>query len=191
VAFASWWIVPKETGVRERLASLVNPATYFGETGTFANRVRIWKATLPEIGERPFLGLGAGWDIFEAYMKLHHPDLEEAQDTPHAHNNFLQLAFESGVIAAGLFVALMAALAAQIFRAWRATERQTKRRFVVAGFFALLISITVYGLSNFSLRYSVGMLIWICFALMALLPSIARAIPEDVAEPAGPPPNSP
>ena len=60
----------------------------------------------------------------------------------------------------------------------------------VVGFFALFIGIMVYGLSNFSLRYKVGMLIWICFALITLLPTIAKAMdgkPEP-AEAVAPPP---
>jgi hypothetical protein len=42
-------------------------------------------------------------------------------------------------------------------------------------------------LSNYSLRYTVGLLIWICFALMTLLPGIARAIHDKEKQTAPPP----
>ncbi|KPL12004.1 hypothetical protein AMJ85_02300 [candidate division BRC1 bacterium SM23_51] len=177
VAFATWWISP--TVVRERLLSVFSPETYTRPSGTFYLRRQIWNRSFEIVRSHPALGLGAGWEVFEEYVKFHYPPLRPDQDTPHAHNNLLEIAVESGLAALVLFVAFTGALVAQVLRAWRATKRQTKPRFVVAGFFGLLISVTVYGLSNYSLRYTIGMLLWICFALMTLLPSITRAIPEE------------
>lgn len=176
VAAAAWWISPHV--MRDRLTSVFRPATYVEPTGTFYLRKQIWRVSLEIIGKHPVLGLGAGWEPFQEYVREHYPGLQPGQNTPHAHNNFLQIAAESGLVALALFLAFMGMLVAQVFRAWRDSERQTKRRFVIAGFFALLVSITIYGLTNYSLRYTIGMLIWVCFALMTLLPSIARTIPE-------------
>jgi len=177
IVFAAWLVSPAV--VRERLATVLRPSTYTKSEGTFHLRIHLWGWALDIIRKYPVLGLGAGWELFEDYVKSHYPLVEPDMATSNAHNNFLEIAAESGIPAAVVFLAFTVALFAQIVRAWRTTGRQTKRRFVTAGFFALLISTTVYGLSSYSLRYTMGMLVWICFALMTLLPTIARAIPEE------------
>ena len=179
IAFAAWFVSP--TVVRDRLTSVFRPSTYTRPQGTVHLRLHLWTWSLDIIRQHPVLGLGAGWSVFEEYVKSHYSLVEPDMETSNAHNNFLEIAAESGIPAAALFLAFMGALVVQISRAWRVTRRQTKRRFVVAGFFALLIGTTVYGMSSFSLRYRIGMLLWICFALMTVLPAIARAIPEELA----------
>jgi O-antigen ligase len=166
---------------RERLTSIFKLSTYRDEKSSARWRLQIWQWTADVIKHYPVLGLGAGWEVYENYVKTHY-DVKPGIETPQAHNNFLEVAAESGLGAAALFAAFTAALVVQISRAWRGTQRQTKRRFVVAGFFALLIAITVHGMSSYSLRYTIGMLVWICFALLTLLPMIARAIPEEAAQ---------
>jgi len=177
IVIAGWWVSPDV--VRNRLMSVFEASTYTKAEGTFYTRKYLWKWSLEIIAKHPVLGLGASWELFEEYVRSHYKPVVPNMATSNAHNNFLEIAAESGIPAAALFLAFTVALFAQISRAWRATQRETKRRFVVAGFFALLIAITVYGLGSYSLRYTVGMLVWICFALMTLLPTIARAIPED------------
>jgi len=177
LAVVAWFVSPSL--IRERLKSLVHLKTYIEAKGTFGLRRQLWIWSLGIIREHPMLGLGAGWEVFEDYIKTNHPEKDPEMETPHAHNNFLEIAAESGLGAMALFLAFTAGLVVQIGRAWRHTARQTKRRFVVAGFFALLIAITVFGLGSYSLRYTVGMLVWVCFALMTLLPLVARAIPEE------------
>jgi O-antigen ligase len=177
VMLAAWWVSP--TVVRDRMTSILRPPTYTEPGGTFHLRRYLWRCSLDVIRTHPVLGLGAGWTLFEEYVKAHYPLIEPNMETSNAHNNFLEIAAESGIVASVLFLAFMAALFVQISHAWRATRRQTKRRFVVAGFFALLIGINVYGLGSYSLRYTIGMLVWVCFALMTVLPAIVRAIPEE------------
>jgi len=188
VAVAVWLVSPQT--VRDRMRSIISLETYLAPRGTFYLRREIWKRSFEIIRKYPFLGLGAGWQVFEDYVKANYPPLQPGLHTPHAHNNLLETAVESGLGALALFAAFAASLLVQIFRALRETKPQTKQRFIVSGFFALFIGIMVYGLSNFSLRYKVGMLIWICFALITLLPTIAKAMdgkPEP-AEAVAPPP---
>ncbi|MCX8037559.1 MAG: O-antigen ligase family protein [Candidatus Sumerlaeia bacterium] len=177
VAVMGWFVAP--TQVRERLLSIFDRKTYTENQTTFGLRRQLWAWSLDIIRQHPLLGLGAGWEVFEDYIKTTYPERAAQMETPHAHNNFLEIAAESGLIAMSVFAAFTVALALQIGQAWRATQRQTKRRFVVAGFFALLIAITAFGITSYSLRYTIGLLIWVCFALMTLLPTVARAIPEE------------
>lgn len=188
IVVATWCLAPPV--IRGRIKTVFDPRTYTSSVGTFKDRWDTWGWTVDILKQRPVLGLGAGWEVFGSYVKVHYGSLREGVDPPHAHNNFLEIAVESGLLALLLFLAFLAALTAQIARAWRETQRRTKRRCVTAGFFGLLVGITVYGLSNYSLRYHIGMLIWVCFALMTLLPTIARAIPEDDESPAPTPPEA-
>jgi len=188
VAFAVWWVSPDV--VRHRVDSIFDPRTYTSNFGTVGNRRVIWSRTIDILRQHPAFGIGPGWEVYENYMKTHYSRLEE-DNIPHAHNNFLQMGVETGLVGLVLFLALNALLVMQLVRAWLDTQPQTNRRFVVAGFFGLFASITVFGLSNYSLRYNVGMLIWICLALITLLPLVARAIPEKVAEPVRAPTDAP
>ena len=72
-------------------------------------RIYIWKTTLAMIADHPLFGVGPG-----AYRRMT-PTYREGYNihwtaTGHAHNSYLQYAAESGVPAALLFVAFLAAL---------------------------------------------------------------------------------
>jgi putative inorganic carbon (HCO3(-)) transporter len=172
---AIWFVAPPE--VKQRVATIINPMAYIQGWGTLGLRHQIWTYSVDVIEKYPFLGVGYGWDVFEDYVNANYEPLSTGETIAHAHNNYLEVAAETGLFGLLVFVALNVLLFVQIFRAWRMTERQTKPRFVVAGFFGLLVAINMYGMSNYSLRYTIGMLVWICFALMTLLPSIVRFIP--------------
>ncbi|MBM3333862.1 O-antigen ligase family protein [Candidatus Sumerlaeota bacterium] len=177
VAALTWAVSPAV--VRNRMVSAFRPSTYTQPKESVRTRWEIWGISLEIIRRHPLLGIGAGWEVFQDYVRVHFASDDPTKSEPHAHNNFLCIGAESGVGAMAAFIAFTALLFGQIGRAVRQTARQSKARFVSAGFFTLLTAITVYGLTNYSLRYTIGMEIWIIFALMTMLPVIARAIPTD------------
>ncbi len=94
---------------RQRLATLPAEATQ----GTLHNRTRIWKAGLNVFQHHPVLGVGAG-----AFPEAVRPRLGIPAIAGHryvAHNTYLSVLVESGIAGLGLFVMLLAALAAFVW----------------------------------------------------------------------------
>lgn len=92
-------------GTRERLATLPNELT----GGTLHNRTRIWKAGLKALKSRPLRGVGAG-----AYPEAVKPWLGVPPIPGHeyvAHNTFLSVLVESGIIGFGIFGLLLSCCA--------------------------------------------------------------------------------
>jgi O-antigen ligase len=90
---------------RERLSSLPAELTQ----GTLHNRTRIWKTGLKVLRRHPIAGVGAG-----AYPEAVRPVLGRPALQGHeyvAHNTFLSVLVECGLIGFSLFAALLAALA--------------------------------------------------------------------------------
>lgn len=94
---------------RQRLATLLAEAT----SGTLHNRTQIWKAGVKVFLERPLLGVGAG-----AYPEAVRPRLGTPALAGHryvAHNTYLSVLVESGLIGFGLFALMILVLAAFVW----------------------------------------------------------------------------
>lgn len=88
---------------RDRLATLPGELT----SGTLHNRTRIWKTGLKALKQHPILGAGAG-----AYPEAVKPWLGVPAIAGHeyvAHNTFLSVLVETGIVGFGLLTALLAA----------------------------------------------------------------------------------
>jgi O-antigen ligase len=72
-------------------------------------RPTLWQAALRHIDARPWAGHGYGRDILAADMRA--ASLPLGQSLNHAHNVFLDVAMQLGVIGLAAFVALLATLA--------------------------------------------------------------------------------
>jgi O-antigen ligase len=97
------WGAPSAS--RERLATLPSELT----TGTLHNRTRIWKTGLKAYKGNWFAGVGAG-----AFPEAVEPWLGKPPIPDHfytAHNTFLSVLVETGVVGFALFGSLLAALA--------------------------------------------------------------------------------
>jgi O-antigen ligase len=84
-------------GVRERVGQIVNPAANIG-------RSQIWQANLDMIEDRPLLGWGYG--NYRKFRDPYYQRYPEADTTAHAHNNFLQMWVDTGIVGLGTFLFL-------------------------------------------------------------------------------------
>jgi O-antigen ligase len=94
---------------RQRLATLPAEATQ----GTLHNRTQIWRAGWNVLRRHPLLGAGAG-----AYPEAVRPRLGIPAIPGHryvAHNSYLSVLVECGVVGLGLFLTLLAVLAAFVW----------------------------------------------------------------------------
>jgi O-antigen ligase len=120
------WFAPAPQ--RQRLSTIGTEIT----TGTLHNRTQIWKAGIRALEDHPIRGVGSG-----AYPKavepwLGRPPVKDAQYV--AHNTFLSILVETGVVGAGICTLLLASL---VFFAWSLASNERALWTVVAGVWAL------------------------------------------------------
>ncbi len=85
------------SGVRERVTQIFDLKTNIG-------RSQIWQANLDMIKDRPWFGWGYG--NYRKFRDPYYQRYPEADTTAHAHNNFLQMWVDSGLVGLGAFLFL-------------------------------------------------------------------------------------
>lgn len=86
-----------------RMASVAQPTEY--ATGSFSVRAAMWRASARMVLDTPWTGVGAGaWEVeIPRYQEL-----DQTLETDYyAHNEYIQLLGEYGVLVGGLFMAIL------------------------------------------------------------------------------------
>ena len=115
-----------------------------GAGGSAIGRGILWRDMLAQVGDYPFTGSGlaATMMVDATYFRLLHVGF-----IPHAHNLFLQIAIEQGLIGLAAFVGILAAALYGLFRVAGAGRAQGGliRLFALAGI-ASLVALCVHSL---------------------------------------------
>lgn len=98
-------------GVWERARYAFDPQTNFA-------RSQIWRANIDMIKDRPLLGWGYG--NYKRFRDSYYQRYPEVDTTAHAHNNFLQMWVDGGVIGLAAFFCLFWSI---LRRGWHAYQR--------------------------------------------------------------------
>jgi hypothetical protein len=184
----AWWLVgiPRSPGRRRlgaavlvvlagvaTLASwrLVSTWTATASTGvdSFPTRLEIWQRATLMLEDFPLTGIGMGQ--FEPVLhSLYIPLLvEPGEYVPHAHNFFLQLGLDLGILGGLAFVVLLAGFFRAVWGAYRQTD-DVELRAVAVGLAAGLVSFLVYGLTDAIVVGSRGAIVmWLFLGLGAAL----------------------
>lgn len=104
---------------------------------TFSSRTIIWSNTIRAIQERP-LGYGL-MDSVSAYLILGNFPGWIWKGATHAHNNFLQILFQSGLIGFSIYMSLLVIGSFQCYKFWK---YQSAKLLFVSLFIFAIISIT-------------------------------------------------
>jgi O-antigen ligase len=128
-----------------------------------AGRLGIYAANLDIIRERPILGLGFG--RYQSAAKPYYAAHPAADRRSHAHNNFLQIAAESGLVGLAAFGLLYATA---IRRGWEAVRRASRVTWpAAAGGFAGLLGFLVGGLTQYTFGDAeVAITMWVAVAVL-------------------------
>lgn len=123
-----------------RTASMTETKEY--TEGAFSVRADMWMSTARMMMAKPLTGVGAG--AWEVQIPLHQRTNESMETDYYAHNEFLQLLSEYGMVVGGLFLAfLFAYLLLAAGRTWRlqgtGLQEAPLRAFTLASLLALLI----------------------------------------------------
>jgi len=129
-----------------------------------SGRVQFWQGTLGVIREHPFIGAGLG-AFSVAYTR--HDVLNGATRLEQAHNDYLQILSDAGIVggALGLFFIFM------LFRYGfsRFNSRDKFRRGVAAGALAGCFAVLVHSFFEFSLHMTSNALLFLVLAALATL----------------------
>ncbi len=151
--------------LRRHVFTIFDSTTYNNPSGSVQFRVYAWKISLRMIRDRPFLGFGYGWTNFETLYSAYNADHRDTEEKPHAHNNFLEIACETGLIGLAIFLAYQGALVGGAIFLILKSQRGTLERHLAWAILGLLIGLHVFGMTNYSLRRNVGFEIWMAWAI--------------------------
>ncbi len=129
-----------------------------------ADRIRVWKSSKKMILDYPVTGVGLG-RFHEIYMKKYRLR-KERQHLKHAHNNFIQITAESGII--GL-AGLLYFIGYYLYHSLR-NYRNRKNPYDILIFTTFFGYICLFGLIAYSLGSSTGMrIMWFILAVLLKL----------------------
>jgi len=170
-------LVGVDPGIRARTRSAFDLPANIGRT-------QIWRANLDMARERPLLGWGYGnYKIFRQPFYDRYPD---ADTTAHAHNDFLQMQVDGGVLSLSAFVALFAVV---LFRGWRGrralaaddrTGASEPARSVALGALLAVVGFLVGGLTQYNFGDAeVVIYLWFTVAILLRLPTLPSGDASD------------
>jgi exopolysaccharide production protein ExoQ len=144
-AVAAVWFGAVLLAVIVLTIALANEDVVFGALGrdaTLTGRTTLWAVVLASIGEHPWLGHGynafwQGWNGSSALVLS-----EVGWDTPHAHNGFLDLALDLGLLGMALLVIGIIVASRAALRSARATALASGVWPLVFLSFLLLVNVT-------------------------------------------------
>ena len=155
-----------DPGVRARARSAFDLPANVGRT-------QIWRANLDMARERPLLGWGYGnYKTVRDPFYARYPD---ADTTAHAHNDFLQMQVDGGVVSLIAFVALFVVLLRRGWRGYRAFARgdEPARTLTLATLLAI-VGFLVGGLTQYNFGDAeVVIYLWFTAALLLRLATLA------------------
>ncbi|MBI5652618.1 MAG: O-antigen ligase family protein [Chloroflexi bacterium] len=135
--------------------------------GTFASRLEVWSRGVMMVQDFPYTGIGIG--TYNPVAHALYPFFIAAPDevVAHAHNNFLQVAVDLGILGLIAYTALLTVFVIGAMRAYRA---QPDARALIVGVFAGMLAHQTFGLLDaFMLGTKPGVLMWLYFALVAAM----------------------
>ena len=153
--------------------------------GNVTFRAEIWADTVGMIADRPVFGHGPNlyMRIFQGY---HRKYLGRFEHWPtYAHNGFLQVTAETGLLGGGVFLFFLFVVFRRAFRTLRTLAQPPPDRAVLLGLYAGLTASLLHNLVDTDLHtLQLGILFWAVLGMMTAFDNIlqsgnSRAIVED------------
>lgn len=148
-----------------RAASMTEKKEY--AEGSFSVRSVMWKATARMMMANPLTGVGAG--AWEVQIPLYQGTRASNETEFYAHNEFLQLLSEYGLVVGGLFIAvLFAYLLLAAGKTWRLQGADQQEAPVRAITLASLLALLIVSTAGFPWHLAgTGALLTLCLAILA------------------------
>lgn len=137
-------------------------------------RLQVWALALRMIGDRPLMGHGLG-----SFKLLYAGEVAGHHYIAHAHNFWLTLASEAGLVVAGLFTVVVGMLWFRGYRALLQIRSLAQHHAVLAGYHLSFLGITVFSLLDITLfEARVNVLAWLSLSVIAASPKLSQLAKE-------------
>ena len=160
--------------IQQRVASLFSA----DPTSSVARRVVIYDGAWQAFVSSPVIGMGIG-NFVEFYPAYRSPDywMSRSEDVvPHAHNEFLEILSETGIVGMLAFFWFLFVCFRSIRRSYYAATADSK--LLIAGLSCAIVAALIDNLGNVSLRtVPVAMMFWMILGLLiGLAPESSREV---------------
>ena len=164
VAVCGLLFVGAGQGVRERGLSIFDLEANIG-------RSQIWLANIDMIKERPLTGWGFG--NYKQFREAFYQRYPRADTDAHAHNNFLQMGVDAGLLGLAAFLFLVGSI---IMTGWRAYARQRTEplQSLTLGCWLGLVGFLIGGLTQYNWGDAEVALVW--WATVGLMLRVASGV---------------
>lgn len=135
-------------------------------------RIEIWKNCIDMFTHNPVLGLGAGTDNIHTLLR----DTYGIINRTHAHNLFLEMLVEGGIIGGALMTALIVIIIKNIIKIFKLKNNKYKHYGVL--YTSSLLSFTVMSMSEFTLQTPKELMIF--FFLLGFVEATLRMAEDKV-----------
>ena len=148
----------------QRILSITNTTT----DQSNADRIRVWQSAKKMIQDRPVSGVGI--ERFRANYKKYRSK-QETQNLGHAHNNFIHVTVENGIIGLAGFIYF---LGYSLYTSLR-NYRKDKNPYDILFFTTCLGYICIFGQIDYTLGISTGMrMMWFLLAVLLKMKETER-----------------
>ncbi len=134
--------------------------------GPLHKRVNGWRGGLRIVAENPLFGLGVGKSNFGRTVRKFR-DLKYRKD--HAHNTYVQIAVETGLIGLAAFLWLFGSLFYHGFKHYLSLPRQDEEAILIFGILCGIAGLFVHGLVTYFYKNEAFYTLWVMTALIFAL----------------------
>ena len=137
------------------------------------DRIELWEGSLRIIGDYPVTGVG--WKGFRRLYTRYNP-IEGGELPCYAHNNFVDVAVESGLLGFGVFLWFLLGIYKVGFRIFKKLEDDGYFKGIAWGFLGSFTAFLIAGLSQYNFGDSeVVMLFYFLLGMVMVIPRIVEA----------------
>jgi putative inorganic carbon (HCO3(-)) transporter len=149
-----------------RMGEMLRFDEYVKSEGVLNYRPDVWKASLRIIAEHPYLGLGLGKHNFGTTARKYN-DLVILYD--HAHNTYLEIAVERGLIGLAAFLWLFGSVFYYGFKHYLSLPRKDEEAILIFGILCGIGALFVHGLVSYFYKHEAFYTLWVMVAMLFAL----------------------
>ena len=154
------------TNMVTRAREMFKFGDYLKSDGVFNYRIDTWKGAVRIIKENPVLGLGVGKSNFGKTVKKFN-DLNIPYD--HAHNVYLQIAVELGLLGLAAFLWLFGSVFYHGLKHYLSLPRNDEKAIIIFGILCSIGGLFLHGLIAYFYKHEGFYTLWVTVALLFAL----------------------
>ena len=160
------FVIMMPTTMATRAQEILRFEDYLKMGGPLHKRPNAWRGALRIIAENPLFGLGVGKSNFGTAVKKFH-DLDYRQD--HAHNTYLQISVETGLIGLAAFLWLFGSFFYHGFKHYLSLPRHDEKAILLFGILCGIGGLFVHGLISHFYKHEAFYALWVMVALVVTI----------------------